>query len=72
MPPKRYKSTKRYKLSNLTVDQANDLLRKHHHRVPAVAAELGVTPQAFNRWLRLNDCRREITLVCSDQSATGK
>lgn len=52
------------KLEALTLPQAERLLKKHNYRVPKVAQELGVTPQAFNRWLRINNCRRVVTLEC--------
>lgn len=67
MSTKRYRSTKRYKLSNLTVEQLNTLYEKHGQRTALVAAELGVTVHALNRWLRLNNCRWQI-VVCDEGS----
>jgi len=44
-------------LSNLTAAKLTALLHKHDSKTSAVAAELGVTVQALNRWIRLNNCQ---------------
>lgn len=46
----------------LTIEQANNVLRKHNYRTSAAAAELGVTPQALNYWLRKNNGQRIIVI----------
>ncbi len=66
MATKRYKSTKRYKLSNLTAAQLTALLKKHHFKTSGVAAELDVSVQALNRWIRLNNCQW-VVVDCDDQ-----
>lgn len=73
MPTKRYKSAKRYKLSNLTAAQLTDLLHKHNSKTSAVAAELGVTVQALNRWIRLNNCQWAVVeCVAQPEARAGK
>lgn len=56
-------------LRNLTVEQASGLLKENDNSVPLVAKQLGVTPQALNRWLRINKCKRTITLVCEESAS---
>lgn len=68
MATKRYKSTKRYKLSDLTTAKLTALLKQHNFKTSAVAAELQVSVQALNRWIRLNNCEW-VVVDCADQPA---
>lgn len=51
------------KLENLTIGQFNKLYEDAAHSVPETARRLNVSPQALNRWLRKNNCKRAFVCV---------
>jgi len=72
MPTRRYRPSKRYKLSSSTPEQVTAVLKQHNYRVPAAAKVFGVTPQALNQWLRRNNCQRIIQCEDQPEARAGK